>query len=182
MNPRTTARRLHFFYGAHLDPRQFASCSQQPRLLGSARLANCTLAFFGYAMKWDGAEESLQPSAGAETWGVLYELAPDDAERLDAEQCVRLDGSGAYFHIPVEVVTADGSVHEALTYLRSTHGEAQLPSREFLANIVAGARAHGLPADYLERLQALPSKPASYRVPRENTLRQFFSIESACNC
>lgn len=175
-------RHLQFFYGAHLNPRQLAECGPRSRLLGTVCLDDYALDFFGYAMKWDGGEESLVPRTGARTWGILYELSGRDAERLDNAQCVKLDGTGDYFHIPVEVVDGRGHVLQALTYLRNRNGEPQQPSREYLDYIVAGAREHGLPADYVERLAALPGKPASYRVPRENTLRQIFSIESACNC
>ena len=175
-------RRLYFFYGCHLNPLQIVRCCTAPVVVRRAALTNYALAFFGYATRWDGAEESLLPTPGATSWGVLYELAGDDAERLDVAQGIRFDGEGRYFHYLVEVTTADGKVHEALAYVRNTHGEARLPSREYLEYIAAGARGHQLPADYVARLLDLPSQPASYPVPRKRTLRDLVTTESACCC
>jgi gamma-glutamylcyclotransferase (GGCT)/AIG2-like uncharacterized protein YtfP len=173
--------RLYFLYGECIDPQQVHARCVAPRLVGRARLENYALAFFGYTMKWDGGGESLLSSAGATVWGALYDLSADDAERLDAAQGVRLDGTGAYFHYPVDVVTPDGASHEALTYLRGTHGEAQPPSREYLEHLAGGARELGIPAAYIDGLLAMASKPASFPVPKKSTLRELVVLDS-CHC
>jgi len=175
-------RRLYFFYGCHLNPLQIVRFCTAPVLIARASLADYAVAFFGYATRWDGAEESLLATPGVTTWGALYELTGDDADRLDVARGVRFDGEGLYFHYLVEVTATDGKVYEALAYVRNTHGEARLPTREYLEYIAAGARGHELPVDYVVRLLEKPSKPASYPVPRKKTLRDLVSVEPACGC
>jgi len=157
---------LYFLYGSNANPKQIAARGGQAVRVGVARLADHRLAFFGHSGTWDSGEETLVESPGDDAWGVLYELTFGDAERLDGWQGVRLDGSGPYFHFPVEVEELGGHRHAALVYRKDSCREASLPSSELLSFIVEGALVQGLPPAYIARLRALESRRAAYPVPK----------------
>lgn len=177
------AKRLFFVYGINLNPQEVLTFCIDPAVVAVARLADYRLGFFGHSGKWDSGEEAALPAPGASLWGVVYAVSPMDEERLDALHRVKEDGSGQYFHYPVEVCDAQGQVFEALTYLKTSLGDAALPSTEYLARLVQGARARELPADYVGNLAAHPSVKASYPVPRESGFMPQFSADGhGCNC
>jgi hypothetical protein len=163
---------LYFAYGADMDLPTLKTRAGEVTVVAGARLAGYRVAFFGHDRVWDSGMETLVVEAQAETWGVLYRLRPAEWERLDACVGATLDGAGAYFHYPVEVVTAPGALLQARTYRKAVQGEPRLPSREYVAFLAAAARARDLPADYQARLQALPSSPAAYPVPKADPARR----------
>ncbi len=163
------ASRLFFAYGSNMNTAQVrARCGSQPRALGPARLPGYRMAFYGQSKKWDGAQETLDREPAGEVWGVVYALDFGAAEKLDGFQDVRMDGAGAYFHYPTEVVTASGEKLEVVLYKKDQAEEPGEPSREYLGFILEGAEEHGLPAAYIEQLKATPSHPARYEVPRRS--------------
>jgi hypothetical protein len=157
---------LYFAYGANLNMEQMNLSCTSPKPIAIARLPNHRIEFFGHSTKWDGALETCLVARHRDLWGVVYELSLRDGDRLDSCQDVRLDGNGAYFHYPAEVVDDHGNIYDVRLYKKDVLGIPRRPSREYLDHIVQGAMFHGLPADYLESLRAIASKAASYRVPR----------------
>jgi hypothetical protein len=160
---------FYFAYGADMDCARLRARAGDVEVLAPARLAGYRLAFFGHDPVWDSGMETLRVDERAETWGVLYRLRPLEWERLDARMGAALDGTGAHFHYPVEVTTADGKDFLVRTYLRAERGEPRLPSTEFLAFLLAAGRARSLPTSFLEHLQSLPSTPARYPVPKHDS-------------
>lgn len=162
---RNTENTLYFVYGWQLDARLLERYCPSARIVASARLPGYELGFFGYSQKWDGAEEAIFDSRDGAVWGLVLDLNRADAQRLDDAQSVHGDGSGAYFHYPAEVEGSDGQRHEVLFYMKSSRGEPRPPSAEYRDRIADGALAHGLPADYIERLRGIAAPPAGYPVP-----------------
>ena len=156
----------YFVYGSNMNPELIFSRCGSPEPLGVARLADHRLGFFGHSPIWDGGEEVVVPQKGEEVWGTLYRLSFPEADRLDEWQGVRSDGCGPYFLFPVFAVDLGGVSHAALLYRRDHCGVPSLPSDAQRDYIVVGARAQGVPAAYVEHLQKLPVKKASYPVPR----------------
>src|SRR5215470_12112989 len=76
---------------------------------------------------------NIVPDAGVAVLGVLYEITAADLAH-------------------VEQVTA-------FTLVSERRDPALLPSDRYLACLIAGAEEHGLPADYVAFLRALPSRP-----------------------
>jgi gamma-glutamylcyclotransferase len=95
---------------------------------------------------------NLEPAAGARTWGVLYLLTGEEFDRLDRTEGVH---RGYYRRAPVEVVVDGGDHVSAFTYLSSWAREGRKPSARYLGLLVAGAREHGLPDDYVASLEGL---------------------------
>ncbi|MBJ7534623.1 gamma-glutamylcyclotransferase [Rhodomicrobium vannielii ATCC 17100] len=156
---------LAFIYGAAMNPAWLAERGIRAEPVTLARLPDHRLSFHGYTQVWDGAEEAALPAPGQALWGVIYKVSGLDVDRLDAAQGVRLNGTGTYFHYPVEVIDAEGAVHTAVMYRKAALRDERPPSTEYLAYVVEGAKACGLPADYVEAVSAIASVPAAYPVP-----------------
>ena len=157
---------LYFAYGADMDLATLKARAGGAQVVSPARLVGYRVAFFGHNPVWDGGVETLVPEVEAETWGVLYVLRAAEWDRLDACVGATLEGSGAYFHYPVEVVTARDERYQVRTYRKSSQGETCRPSREYLDFLIRSAASRGVPASYQDLLRALPSSAATYRVPR----------------
>jgi gamma-glutamylcyclotransferase (GGCT)/AIG2-like uncharacterized protein YtfP len=157
--------RLYFAYGLNINPGIMAEKCPRALCLGPAQLPGHRLAFFGQSPVWDGGCENVCIAEGESVWGVLYELSMDQCESLDSFEDARMDGMGASFHCPVDVLK-DGIKLSAVVYLKTTLGREQLPSCEALEKIKEGAESMGLPLEYRRKLEQQPSKPAGYAVPK----------------
>ena len=173
-------RQYYFAYGSNMNPGQLAERCSAARVVCAACLPGYRLAFYGRNRVWDGGRETVVQESGQHVWGVLYELTFGDAISLDVWSSVRLDGGGAYFHYPVLVRDAAGREHTAVLYKKDVLGPPVPPSSQYLAHIVAGAAANGLPDAYVQQLKNLQSVPARYPVPKRDTLLRGVLRESTC--
>jgi hypothetical protein len=100
--------------------------------------------------------------------GVVFALDAAERPALDAAE-----GSG-YHAAPVVLHTRSGARLAAYTYqaVPAAIDAALLPFRWYLDLVVAGARAHGLPAAYVAWLAATPAcaDPDAQRVARHTRL------------
>ena len=94
---------------------------------------------------------NLAIEEAASVWGVLHLLNPEQHELLDRTEGVP---GGLYRRIVVEVETASGVI-AAETYISEIRDAARLPSHRYRGLLLEGAREHGLPADYVDVLEAL---------------------------
>ncbi|HZV91941.1 MAG TPA: gamma-glutamylcyclotransferase, partial [Caldimonas sp.] len=84
-------------------------------------------------------------------WGVLYEIDIAEKGRLD-----EAEGLGVHYaHRNVRVETDAGTV-EAGAYFAIDADESLRPFDWYVAFVLAGAAEHGLPADYVAAIAALP--------------------------
>ena len=173
-------RQYYFAYGSNMNPGQIAERCSAARVVCVASLPGYSLAFYGRNRVWDGGQETVVQALGQQVRGVLYELSFGDAASLDVWSSVRLDGGGAYFHYPVLVRDAAGREHTAVLYKKDVLGPPAPPSSQYLAHIVAGAAANGLPDAYVQQLKNLQSVPARYPVPKRDTLLRGVLRESTC--
>src|SRR5262245_41104830 len=91
--------------------------------------------------------------AGEHVWGALYLLTALEAERLDRTEGVHHD---AYRRLDVSPRTVAGEAIGAFTYVSGRGREGRKPSRRYLGLLLAGARHHGLPDEWVERLRGWP--------------------------
>ena len=153
---------LYFAYGSNLNPAQMAERCPGHRVVGRACLHGYTVRFRGYGRDWAGAVGTVEPFAGSDVWGVVFELTPAHYVTLDRYE--GYDGPGEatnlYDRVEVAVEMESGGSVKCLTYVIRPLAEG-LPSRAYLDAILTGARHHGLPAAYVAALEALPVAAAA---------------------
>jgi cation transport regulator ChaC len=144
----------YFAYGSNLDPGTFLGRRQmQPLETRVGVLRDFELRFDLPVGPGERGVANVAPRPGDQVWGALYHLTHADAERLDRTEGV---DRGYYQRLAVEVETHDGLRLAAFTYRSPFSREGRKPSRRYLDLLLAGAREHGLPENYVARLRALP--------------------------
>ena len=88
--------------------------------------------------------------ASSAVWGVLYEVDEACLANMDRVE----DVPTAYQRERATVFDDAGRPQEATTYVANPTGEF-LPSRSYLEVILRGARASGLPAEYVRMLERI---------------------------
>jgi gamma-glutamylcyclotransferase len=144
----------YFAYGANMHDATFRVRR------GIEPLEYCRGRLEGYRLRFnlDGrpkgkaAPANLCPDPAAAVWGVLYHISRRDLMRLDRTEGV--PGRG-YRHKTVQVVTDDGEVLDAVTYIAHGKQEDGKPSLRYLTLLRDGARAHGLPPQYIRFLDSI---------------------------
>lgn len=158
---------LYFAYGTNMNPIQIRSRCTAPEVICVAYLPNYKLGFYGHSKIWDSGRETCVPESGKRLWGVVYRLSSTSGDSLDAWQGVRFDGGGPYFHFPATVYDQCGQSYDVLLYKKDVLGAPVLPSLEFRDFLAEGAVLSRLPLDYIRQLKELPTRPASYPVPKQ---------------
>src|SRR5262249_1910583 len=90
--------------------------------------------------------------------GVAFEVSEDDLAPIERSEGVML---GTYRRVEpaVEVLAACAAAPQRATSLASERRDPSLqPSTRYMALVVAGALEHGLPAEYVEQLRAVPAR------------------------
>ncbi|HTO54750.1 MAG TPA: gamma-glutamylcyclotransferase [Myxococcota bacterium] len=143
----------YFAYGSNLDPGTFLGRRRMvPTDTRIGRLENFELRFDLPVGPGERGVANVTALDGEQVWGVLYQLTHADAERLDHTEGVP---HGAYARLAVSVSDARGEAIAAFTYQSGRGVAGRKPSRRYLGLILAGARHHGLPAEYVTRLRGL---------------------------
>lgn len=141
----------YFAYGSNLDPEQMQRRCPGHRVVGAGFLRGHRLRFQGEGVDWGGAVATIVPDASETVWGVIFELSEDDLRRLD-----EYEGPELYDRRDFDVRLADGGAVRATAYVMRRRPEGK-PSKMYLNAITRGARSHGLPTDYVDRLASHPT-------------------------
>lgn len=133
---------IYFAYGSNMSSARLRERITSARPLGPVHVCDWRLAFNKPGRDGTG-KANLVFESGARSWGVAYEIAGSEWERLDGFET---DYQRAHFRLE----RSDGSNLEAQAYLfLQADAPALAPSGEYLDHLLAGAREHGLPADYI---------------------------------
>ena len=84
-------------------------------------------------------------------WGVLYRITQKQMVWLNLSEGVP---GGMYRPTWVSVEDVDGNAVDAMAYIASGHAVDGRPSDRYIRLLREGARAHGLPAPWLELLDS----------------------------
>jgi hypothetical protein len=88
--------------------------------------------------------------------GVAFELTPEQLEHVELTEGVMI---GNYAAVDVEAwPLAGGACVMARSLSAAARAPGLLPSTRYMQLIVEGAIEHGLPADYVEALRAVPAQ------------------------
>src|SRR5262249_36859980 len=150
---------IHYFaYGSNLDDAQMRHRCPDHEVVGPAKLEGYRLSFHYHSDRWGGAVATVSPAADAVVWGLLFMLTEQDLQALDEYEEYRgpTHPSTLYDRAAVRVRTAVGVEMPALTYVMRPRAEGK-PSRLYLGTITRGAASHGLPREYIARLEATPT-------------------------
>jgi cation transport regulator ChaC len=102
--------------------------------------------------KGRAAPANLCTDPQAEVWGVLYRITRRDLVRLDSTEGVP---GRRYRHLWVEVEDGAGNPVRAVTYIADGNAVDGNPSRRYITLLRDGARAHGLPEDWIRFLEGV---------------------------
>ncbi len=146
---------LTFAYGSNMDAQAMAARCPGAKLLGRARLPRHRVDLMpdGFA--------TLVRDAGANAQGALWEVSFGDLAALDRYEGV---AKGAYVKLSQPVLREKGAPVRALVYVGMPQASLGRAPADYMARIIAAARALGLPVDYVEGLRRLAGEspePAS---------------------
>jgi hypothetical protein len=152
------ADRLHYFaYGSNMLTRRLARRVPSARPIGPARLPGHRIAFHKRGHD-DSGKANVTPTGrdGDVVHGVLFELAAAEQPVLD-----RIEGGYEPRTVHVHAPPLGGAPLPVLTYISGGRflDDALLPFPWYKAFVVEGAREHGLPPVYVERLAAVDVIP-----------------------
>lgn len=151
---RPAQRNRYFAYGSNLHPARLVERLGRVRLLSVAQLDEHALVFHKQGRDGSGKCDIVR-APGDRVFGALYELSREALLQLD-----RIEGRG-YQRELVRVVTwPAGAIHDAWTYrARPVARNLGLQPAGWYSDLVlAGARYHELPQDYIARLAEVPAR------------------------
>jgi AIG2-like family len=140
---------LYFAYGSNMASSQLAAWGTQHRALGAAELPGHRIAFLRRSIRWQAGAADIVPDPSDSVWGVLWEL-PFGAGDLD-----RKEAAGDAYRRRAVTVRLNGETVTAMAYEVIEKEPREVPPRrEYLDLMLAGAREHGLPETWLQRIEA----------------------------
>ena len=143
---------LYFAYGSNMSRARLLARVPSAEFVTTARLEAHRLAFHKAGADGSGKCDALATGDPAHcVFGVVFEIAAAEKEHLD-----RIEGLGVgYAEKRVRLAAADGAVLEAFLYCATRIDAALAPFAWYQAHVLAGARQHGLPADYVRAIEAV---------------------------
>ena len=144
---------MYFAYASNMDPSTFRRRCPTAKTLGPARLRGYRLAFTRYSRQRRGGSADVVVDDASEVWGVLYGVDDACLASMDKVEGV----PAAYRRELVTVVDAKGQPVGAITYVANKTGEFR-PNKSYLQVIVRGARANGLPSEYIQMLEQITTE------------------------
>jgi cation transport regulator ChaC len=144
----------YFAYGANMHDRTFRERRRmRPIDQRVGRIRGYRLRFnLAGRPKGRAAPANLAPDVEAEVWGVLYKVTRRDLLRLDATEGV--PGRG-YRPQQFEAEDQDGRPITAIAYIARGNETDGSPSLRYLTLLREGARAKGLPGQWLQFLDSV---------------------------
>ncbi len=145
---------LYFAYGCNMHAGQMQRLCPGCSCVAAARLADHRLAFTRPFAAWDGAGVAdIVASTGDLVEGVVWEITDAHRTALDVYE----EYPTAYTRKDVSVETFGGERLRAFAYVAKPLG-AFRPGRRYMQSLIEGARAHGLSAQYIAWLEAIPTE------------------------
>jgi gamma-glutamylcyclotransferase len=146
---------LYFAYGSNMLSRRL----QHPTRAPSAR-AIAVGFITGHKLTFDKRSIDCSGKCDAEAtgapddhvYGVLYQMEETEKSKLDSVESLGYGYDEKYVHVILDTNTV-----EAVMYYATEKDTSLYPYHWYKEYVVAGAREHGLPADYLSLLEKVKS-------------------------
>jgi gamma-glutamylcyclotransferase (GGCT)/AIG2-like uncharacterized protein YtfP len=152
---------MHYFaFGSNLNPEQMAARCPGHEVVGMAALRDHRLDFPVHSRDWDGGVAGVHVAHGDIVWGIVYALNDVHIASLDGYEGYHGAGDPRNLYererIWVDLTRPDdGSIPRRLRaeiYVVANLASPAPPSRRYLDTILAGARHHHLPEEYIAAL------------------------------
>lgn len=139
----------YFAYASNMSRAQMKSRAGEIFEERPARLENYEPVFNKKA-RGGSATANIRPAAGQAVEGVLYKINEGAFRTLD-----RFEGAPQHYRrIEVSIVDGSGQRVAAQVYIATKVEKGLRPAPHYLKTILDGAREHGLPEEYLRKIQA----------------------------
>lgn len=147
---------LYFAYGSNMLTARLQAPERCPSAspLGVAELRGHELRWHRRSKK-DGSGKcdiAASTAPDAAVFGVLYEIAAREKSALDREE-----GLNKGYETVDAALLFNGAPLSARSYRATDTDPALRPYTWYRALAIAGAKQHGLPADYIARLESVPA-------------------------
>jgi gamma-glutamylcyclotransferase len=138
----------YFAYASNMSRAQMKSRAGEIFEEHVAKLENYELVFNKKA-RGGSATANIRLAAGQAVEGVLYKINEAAFRALD-----RFEGAPQHYRrIEVNVTSGNGQKIAAQAFIATKVDKGLRPAPHYLKTILDGAREHGLPEDYLQKIQ-----------------------------
>jgi len=139
----------YFAYASNMSRAQMKSRAGEIFEEHVAKLENYKLVFNKKA-RGGSATANIRPAPGLAVEGVLYKINEAAFRALD-----RFEGAPQHYRrIEINVTSGNGQKLAAQAFIATKVDKGLRPAPHYLKTILDGAREHGLPEDYLQKIQA----------------------------
>lgn len=140
----------YFTYGSFMDKENLKKHCPSASFICKAMIPNWEVQFNYYSTNYKGGVTGIEPATGKLVRGAVYEIPPDEMEHLDTIEGIP---EGIYYRHPILVVSEAGEPMLAHVYRTMNPRGPFKPTALYLKFMIEGARALGLPGEYIETLQ-----------------------------
>jgi hypothetical protein len=153
----TMDRVWYFAYGSNMQPATFAGRRGiTPARALAARAPGWRLTLDKTPMVPVGQSfANLLAAPDADAYGVCYQITADDLAHVDLTEGVLIQNY-ARIEIGVVPLAGDGPAR-AFTLVSDRRSPDLQPSDRYMALLIEGAEHHGLPAEWIAMLRAIPT-------------------------
>ena len=147
---------LYFAYGSNMSTRRLVARVPSAEVISVAKLRGHRLEF--HKLGKDGSAKCDVACTGDSNdvvYGVVFSIPLSEKATLD-----KIEGLGnGYAEKNVVVASESGRTFEAVTYYATNIDASLKPVDWYVEHVVRGAREHGLPPEYISRIEAIESIP-----------------------
>jgi gamma-glutamylcyclotransferase (GGCT)/AIG2-like uncharacterized protein YtfP len=146
---------LYFAYGSNMCTGRLKRRVPSAQFVCVAQLPNHSFRFQKRSKDKSAKADAFYTGRPKDVvWGVIFEFDPKEKPKLDEAEGL---GQG-YLEKNVTVIDDQNREHHVFTYVAdAAHIEPELPPYSWYTRFcIDGARQHGLPADYIAQIEAVP--------------------------
>jgi gamma-glutamylcyclotransferase (GGCT)/AIG2-like uncharacterized protein YtfP len=141
---------LYFTYGSFMDINNLKKHTPSAKFVCKAMIPNWEVQFNYYSKNYQGGVTGIEQALNKIVRGAVYEIPPNEIEYLDTIEGVP---NGTYYRHPIMVVSEEGKPMLAHVYRTTNPRGPFKPTKKYLNYILDGARALGLPEEYIKTLE-----------------------------
>ncbi|GBC95531.1 hypothetical protein HRbin16_01321 [bacterium HR16] len=145
----------YFAYGSNMNTKQLSCRIGRQKVTSRVGYAPDHELVFNKLSRDGTGYANIQPKRDGIVYGVLYQLTEEELKKLDESEGVPKH----YRREKIEVVLIEGGKVEADTYIAVRIQDGLRPRADYLKRIIEGAKEHGLPGDYIQKLERVDYVP-----------------------